>query len=39
MPVAVILLAASLVLVAVSLITRPPDRAIIARFFPESEQA
>lgn len=38
MPVAVILVAATLVLVAVSLMTPPPDRAIIARFFPESER-
>jgi SSS family solute:Na+ symporter len=38
MPVAVILPAAALILVIVSLLTPPPDRAIIARFFPASER-
>lgn len=35
MPVAVILPAAALALVVVSLLTRPPDRAALAGFFPE----
>ena len=35
-PVAVILAASSVVLVVVSLLTRPPDRAVLDKFFPES---
>lgn len=38
MPVAVMLPAAALILVVVSLLTPPPDRAIIARFFPGTER-
>ena len=39
MPVAVILVVATLVLAVVSLMTRPPDAAVLRRFFPETRQA